>query len=370
MTVKQHICATPAVAATVATLALLHSHAHARGDIEWYGEMDTGLAYVSDVGGKTRYGTTAGLVDGSHWGLRGHEDLAGGTRAIFMLEHGFSIATGSGSQDHPAYIGLDNPAWGAVTLGYQYDAIYDHFAPFTLTGGSGGTAFAHPFDNDNANNGMLARNSIKYASAAVGGWRFGATYAFPNDAGPFRSARAYSVGASYRRGPFAAGAAYLHANGRGAGPGASDTVALPGRDRAIFDAHVRARNAYGVGAAYAFGDVTLGAAWSRSRYAGMREADSGAAVRFKGFDNYEVNATVELTPTVWLAGMALYTRGPDVHWRQGALQLGYRFSRRTDLYVNAVHQRVREDAPAVIPTADPSAGPSQSLLAVGIRHHF
>lgn len=45
-------------------------------------------------------------------------------------------------------------------------------------------------------------------------------------------------------------------------------------------------------------------------------------------------------------------------------------SRRTDLYVNAVHQRVTADAPAVIPTADPSAGPSQSLLAVGLRHHF
>jgi predicted porin len=57
--------------------------------------------------------------------------------------------------------------------GHQYDSIHDHLAPFTLTGGNGGTAFAHPFDNDNTNNSWLARNSLKYTSSQFDGLSFG-----------------------------------------------------------------------------------------------------------------------------------------------------------------------------------------------------
>ena len=60
-----------------------------------------------------------------------------------------------------------------VDGGHQYDSIHDHLAPFTPTGGIGGTAFAHPFDNDNTNNSWLARNSLKYTSSTFDGLSFG-----------------------------------------------------------------------------------------------------------------------------------------------------------------------------------------------------
>ncbi|MGI4855644.1 MAG: porin [Janthinobacterium lividum] len=368
MSKKKHAFFTIPVA-TAATLAFVD--AHAQSSVTFYGEIDTGLAYVSDVGGHARYQATAGLVDGSYWGLRGSEDLGGGTRALFQLERGFSITTGEAVNDHPYYVGLENAGWGTVTLGHQYDSMYDYFAPFTLTGGAGGTAFAHPFDNDNANNSYLARNSVKYTSAALGGFRFGGMYALSNEAGRFANTRAYSVGANYANGPFSAGAAYLHVNGRGfTAHGAYDGMTLPGRNRDVFNVNVQTQDTYGVGANYAFGDVTLGAAWSRSRYSGVQDADSGATMPSASFSNYEINGVVELTPAVWLAGMYAYTQGTNAHWHEGALQAGYRFSKRTDMYVAIACQRASGNARAMMGPLEASAGRGQSLVAVGVRHRF
>ena len=358
-------------AATASTLAFLSATAHAQSSVTLYGELDTGLTYVSNVGGNAQYKATSGLIDGSYWGLQGSEDLGGGDKAIFSLERGFSVTTGEGFDDHPFYVGLGNEAFGTVTMGHQYDSIHDYFAPFTLTGGAGGTSFAHPFDNDNANNSYLARNSVKYTSASFGGFSFGGMYAFSNGAGQFANNRAYSIGANYQNGPLNAGAAYLHVNGRGnTAGGAYDTVNLPGSTRDVFEANVQTQNTYGVGASYALGDFTLGIAWSRSTYSGVTDADSGSAVPSAGFSNYEINGVYQLTPTVWLAGMYTYTKGSSAHWHEGALQAGYQFSKRTDTYVETVYQRASPGAPAVIITSDPSAGRGQLLVAAGIRHRF
>jgi predicted porin len=358
-------------AATTATLAFFSANAHAQSSVTLYGELDAGLAYMSNVGGKAQYKATSGLIDGSYWGLQGSEELGSGNKVIFQLERGFSVTTGEGVNDHPYYVGVANEAYGAVTLGHQYDSIHDYFAPFTLTGGTGGSAFAHPFDNDNANNSYLANNSIKYAGPSFGGFSFGGMYAFSNAAGQFANNRAYSVGANYQNGSFNAGAAFLHVNGRGnTAGGAYDSVNLPGANRDVFDANVQTQNTYGVGASYAIGDFTLGAAWSRSTFSGVTSADSDDAVPSAGFNNYEINGVYQLTPVVSLAGMYTYTNSPGAHWHQGALQTGYQLSKRTDTYMAIVYQRASSGAPAVINTSDPSAGRSQLLVAAGIRHSF
>jgi general bacterial porin, GBP family len=336
-----------------------------------YGELDAGLAYVSNVGGHAQYSATSGLIDGSFWGLRGSEDLGGGTRALFVLERGYSVANGEDRNDHPTYVGLESEQFGALTLGRQYDSIHDYFAPFTLTGSTGGTAFAHPFDNDNANNSYLAANAIKYASPSFGGFTFGGMYAFSNGAGRFAENRAYSFGANYSAGGLNAGVAWLHNNGRGEGAsGAYDTLALPGAIGSVFEATAGKQDTIGAGASYAIGDVTLGGAWSRSIQTGLADADSGAALPSVAFSNYEVNAIWQVTPAVWLAGMYVYTNASAAHWHEGALQAGYQLSKRTDLYSEAVYQRASSGAPAVINSFDPSSSGNQLLVAAGIRHRF
>jgi GBP family porin len=359
-------------ALTLACAAILPFSAsvRAQSSVTLYGELDTGLAYISNVGGKSQWKATSGLVDGSYWGLQGIEDLGGGNKAIFRLERGYSVTTGEMFNDHPYYVGLDNDQFGTVTLGHQYDLVHDYFAPFTLTGGTGGTAFAHPFDNDNANNTYLASNSVKYASPSFAGLSFGGMYAFSNSAGQFANNRAYSFGANYQNGALNAGAAYLHVNGRGnTSVGAYDAVVLPTATD-VFDAAVQTENTYGVGMSYAIGDLTVAAAWSRSTYSGVINVDSGDAAPSVGFSNYEINGVYQLTPTVVFAGSYTYTKGSGSHWHGGAVQADYLLSKRTDTYLEAIYQRASSGAPAVINSADPSSSRNQVMVGAGIRHRF
>jgi general bacterial porin, GBP family len=346
-------------------------NAHAQSSVTLYGELDTGLAWLSNVGGHAQYQATSGLIDGSYWGLEGTEDLGGGNKAVFKLERGFSVTSGEALDDHPTWVGLANESLGTVTLGHQYDTIHDYLAPLTMTGGAGGTAFAHPFDNDNANNTYLARNAIKYESPSFAGLTFGGLYAFSNGAGQFASNRAYGIGASYQNGGFNAGAAWMHVNGAGGtASGAYDAISLPGTNHDLFDAVVRTQNTWGVGASYAFGDLTLGGAWSRSTYSGVADAETGGDMPSAGFSNYEVNAVYQLMPELSLGGSYTYTKGSTQHWHQAGLQSVYLLSKRTDAYVEANYQRASSDAPAVINSADPSSGRNQVLVGTGIRHRF
>jgi general bacterial porin, GBP family len=345
--------------------------AWAQSSVQLYGELDTGLSYVSNVGGKSQYQLTSGTIDGSYWGLQGSEDLGGGARAIFRLERGLSVATGQGLNDHPMYVGIGNDQLGTLTFGHQYDSVHDYLAPITLTGSEGGTAFAHLLDNDNANNSYLAANSIKYTSPSYGGLSFGGLYAFSNQAGQFADNRAYSVGANYAAGPFSAGAAWLHGDGRGANTsGAYDAIALPGPASTVFNANVQRQNTFGVGANYQFGDVTLGGAFSRSVNSGVTDADTGDAVASLALNNYEVNGIYRLTPAIVLSGMYVYTNGQGAHWHEGALQVDYLLSKRTDLYLESIYQRASSQAPAVINGFDPSSGRNQLMFSTGIRHRF
>jgi predicted porin len=343
----------------------------AQSSVTLYGELDSGFAYVNNVASHSQYRLTSGLIDGSYWGLQGAEDLGGGAKAIFRLERGYSVATGESFNDHPYYVGLGIDTIGTLTFGHQYDSIHDYFAPFTLTGGTGGTAFAHPFDNDNANNSFLAANSVKYTSESYGGFSFGGMYAFSNAAGQFANNRAYSVGASYSNGPFNAGAAYLHNNGRGSTTvGAYDPLTLPDVDHGVFAANVERQNTFGVGASYAIGDFTVAGAYSRSINSGVTNADTGDAENSIAFNNYEINVTHQLTSEVALAGQYVYTNGGGAHWHQGAVQANYLLSKRTDVYLESVYQRASSRAPAVINTDDPASGRNQLMIAAGIRHRF
>jgi predicted porin len=343
----------------------------AQSSVQLYGELDAGIAYTNNVGGHSQYRLTSGTIDGSYWGLQGTEDLGGGARAIFRLERGLSVATGEGLNDHPMYVGIGTDTLGTLTFGHQYDSIHDYFQTFTLTGNTGGTAFAHLLDNDNANNSFLAANSVKYTSGNYGGLSFGGLYAFSNQAGGFSDNRAYSVGANYSAGSFNAGAAYLHNNGRGnTTSGAYDSLALPGPGNTIFNANVQRQNTFGVGMSYEIGEFTLGGAFSRAINSGVTDADTGELMPSLALNNYEINGIYKLTPAIQISGMYVYTNGGGAHWHEGAL------IDRLQIHVRAlgeqiVHlQRASSGAPAVINTNDPSSGRNQLMLSTGIRHRF
>ena len=383
-----------AVAASFATAA------NAQSSVTLYGLIDAGFTYVNNEaapntakGSAAAFRLSSGNINGSRWGLRGTEDLGGGMKAIFTLESGFSMGDGSAGQGpaktvanpnpsgrefgRQAYAGISTAQFGTVTLGRQYDSLVDYLAPMTATGSWGGTYFAHPLDNDNADNSFRVNNSVKYQSANYSGFTFGGLYGFSNQAGGFGNNRAYSAGAQYANGPFKIAAAYLQlqnptTNAAGA---MTDAGAAANTLTKLTGATVQTQRTYGVGANYAIGPVTLGGAWTQSRFQ-FAMGDSTAR-----FNNYEVNARYALTPALALGAAYTYTdvkgytAGPDnndhMKFHQFGLQTDYALSKRTDIYAEGIVQLGKQGAEAqVYGTNAVSAHGNQVVVTTGLRHRF
>ena len=78
---------------------------------------------------------STGVWAGSRFGLKGSEDLGGGTKAIFQLEAGVNTANGSsqwtnGIFTRQAWVGLTNSTYGTLTAGRQYTAYYTLLSPY------------------------------------------------------------------------------------------------------------------------------------------------------------------------------------------------------------------------------------------------
>src|ERR1700733_5321615 len=85
-------------------LGLVALGAHAQSSVTLYGLIDAGIGYQSSqtslgstTGGRSALKIVNGIWGGSRFGLKGSEDLGGGTNAIFQLEQGFNSATGAQS---------------------------------------------------------------------------------------------------------------------------------------------------------------------------------------------------------------------------------------------------------------------------------
>src|SRR5258707_15088353 len=86
------------------TLGLVALGAHAQSSVTLYGIVDAGIGYQSssaslgsNAGGRSVVKMAPGVWAGSRFGIKGSEDLGGGTRAIFQLEKGYNSATGAES---------------------------------------------------------------------------------------------------------------------------------------------------------------------------------------------------------------------------------------------------------------------------------
>ncbi|MNM91972.1 hypothetical protein D3C81_1042880 [compost metagenome] len=103
------------------------------------------------------------------------------------------------------------------------------------------------------------------------------------------------------------------------------------------------------------------------------------------FQNFEVNAKYQFGPSCWLGAMYTFTRAslnvtsgsqhPTYH--SFGLMADYAFSKRTDVYLQGVYQRVAGDSTgtvldmAYVPgAANVSSNRNQLLLRAAVRHFF
>jgi GBP family porin len=333
----------------------------------------------------------SGSLSTSRWGLRGNEDLGGGLSAVFDLENGFNAANGTFKNGgdlfgRQAWVGLSSSQYGTVTLGRQYDFVVDYVAPMSATGsGWGGNLASHPYDNDNLDNDMRLNNAVKFSSVSYGGFKAGAMYAFSGQAGGAGNNNAYSLGASYGHGPFSLAAAYIQINRSTVTANATGAVSTGDGD---YLTEGGKQQIYAVGAHYQFGDKSsLSAVYTHSvtyNITGLDLASSTVTGSSLKFDNFEINGRYFVRPDFSLGLAYTYTMGAlagagsksaDPHWNQFVAQADYLFSPRTDVYVEAVYQRVGStNGNAVFNAQDynmtGSAGNSQVVAAFGLRHRF
>jgi predicted porin len=381
MRIKAFVCA---------ALGCASLSAFAQSSVTLYGVLDEGLDWTSNVGGNRSYELTSGYASGSRWGLRGTEDLGGGTQAVFQLESGVNLSNGAAGQGgrmfgRQAYVGMQNKQYGTVTFGRQYDSVVDYLAPTTANGNFAGYLFAHPFDNDNTDNSFRANNSVKYASPSLNGFQFGGTYSFSNSAS-FADNRLYSMGASYSNGGLLVGAAYLRADN----PGMNGTGAIATNDASFIAERMQV---YGAGVNYTFGPATAGFAYTNTSYKnptgngylGDTDISNGTALKNIKYQNFELNGKYQFTPAFFVGGQFVYSIEtydadsgivkPRIY--SAGLMTDYFLSKRTDFYVQGAYQRVsatRTDSPmdqAYVPGASgQSSSRNQFIVRVAMRHRF
>jgi len=386
-------------------LGTLAGTAHAQSSVTLYGIIDEGFDMISNNKGGHQYQLAGSVMQGNRWGLTGAEDLGGGMKAVFLLENGFNGNSGALSQNgllfgRQAWVGLATP-YGTVTLGRQYDSVFDYAAPLAAGQLGGGIYGAHPGDLDNSNIDYHDNNTIKYASPNYSGLKFGGTYSLGGTAGNFTNNQIWSLGASYNRGPVALGAAYLNARNPGTSMFSTAASSLPETLMTPIYSGFMSANTFQLidfGGAYTLGPATLGVTYTNAKFMdlGSNPMPTGAKGPAGGyttgstatFNDVQVNVVYRISPGLQLLLASDYVDRNSLTEKNGKsvdsgkyLQydaaLDYALSKRTDVYVMALYQRALGDdstggsaVAAITDTTAISSNGKQFVGRVGIRHRF
>jgi predicted porin len=214
----------------LAVLSALSGAALAQSSVTLYGILDLGYQW-NEV--PTNVGTTSaprieqesysaingGHVYGNRWGLRGSEDLGGGWKAIFTLESGFNVDTGTSGQGgrlfgRQAFVGVDSGLGtlvaGRLSTFSSGTGSFDMFSrvdPFVT--GFGLAGLANTFISANA---LRVDNAIAYRSPKFAGFQGGIGYSTnfsgTEQAPGGENTTAFISGLAWETGPFYAVVTY------------------------------------------------------------------------------------------------------------------------------------------------------------------
>ena len=184
----------------------------------------------------------------SRLGVRGEEDLGGGLAAIYQYEFGVDVTEGGNfNGNRPKWVGLKGSSWGAVTLGTQWTPYYNVIGigdifnsskVFNSTSSFAAATTTSPVLNTYLGNtfGLRMDNSLIYTSPNWSGFGVQAMLVMngtctPTDpqttdelcgytgnklpANLSDGVDMYNISASYKNGPFFAGATYMALDGPG-----------------------------------------------------------------------------------------------------------------------------------------------------------
>lgn len=287
-----------------------------------------------------------GNLYASKFGLRGDEDLGGGTHAIFDLQAGFNLNTGAQAAagtmfNRQAFVGLRNVSYGTVTAGRQYTPYFLFVGPYASSSWLTGATGAHPGDIDGLDTTIRVNNSVTYTSPTFAGLTASAMYAFGGIAGATGKGNTFSAALRYANGPIGIAAGYLRINSSGSSVGFLNPATASSGSFAVSvlnQGYLTAKAVEQVAAAgnYTLGDLTMGLNYSNVKYLpGNGSAFTDTAV----FNTYGALAAYRFTPTFSVAGAFAYTLASKANgvanaarYQQYSLKESYSLSKRTTLY--------------------------------------
>jgi predicted porin len=365
------------------------SIAYGQSSVTLYGVVDPALVFVNNAqvnkaGGVLHGAQQYELVDawtaayaGSRFGIKGYEDLGGGTAAIFTLENGSNVNSGTLGQGgllfgRQAFVGLTNNSWGTVTAGRQYSSMVDYVSPISSILQWGGYMTAHPDDVDNLAMTNRQNNALKLGTPVWNGFSANALYSFGGVAGNTSN---ISMWGSQ---PNAGGVTTNNLGSFGSATTPEKNPVIAGY------ASAHREQIFGAGASYTFARATFGLVYTNTRFIGLGSSEGPNPLGYSGsatFDVVEANVSYQVNVPISVGVSSSYTSasGPDAnkaHYAQVNAGVHYALSKRTDMYMVVAYQHASgvdslgQSAVASINGMTPSGSKQQVVDAVGIAHRF
>ena len=351
----------PISLAIVALAAAVGGAAQAQSNVQVYGLLDVGVESVNHTsatgGNVTR--VMSGGMNTSRWGFRGTEDLGGGLKAVFNLEGGIFMDTGT--QDGPlfkrqAYVGLEG-AFGRVVVGRSFTSVYDTlisydpmgFAPNYSWATSGPATGPSKYGFTTAYD-----NLIKYAGS-FGDFRIGASYGAGEQTTGVADSAKMGATVAYKIGGANLMATYERNNG-------NTVVATGNRDE---------NTVWHVGANYETGPLKF---WAVQRdynlTAGRAATPDIEGVTTWGGVAYKPNEVTTLTAAVYHINVKNVAAGRDADPTMYVLRYRYALSKRTDLHVSGAYAKAKNGQLTGLSRDDAAFANNQRGITVGMQHRF
>lgn len=294
-----------------------------------------------------------GIFTGSRFGFRGTEDLGNGMRAVFTMESGFDPSSGGSLQGtatadygqeavnprfwgREVHLGLRNE-WGGITLGRQYTIAHQIAARFQPLGNPNNTALS-VFSSHH----IARQDNVLKLDGKLGDVELQASRTFGEQAASSSANSSSAIGVGYTKGDVSLGAYVQQMDNR---------------------AGTETRKIAGLGGNYKLNAMfTLFAGWMQ-RSAELSPQENKV---------WALGANIELSPATTLSleyfddkqsGSAALAGSRKVAW----ISANYRFSRRTDVYVELDRNKV--DGGYAKPAFLGTLG-SQTAAGLGLRHRF
>jgi predicted porin len=338
--------------------------AHAQSSVTLYGVADAGVLYTSHSAGNA--GKQFSFADGGwlpdEFGLRGVEDLGGGLKTTFVLESGYSLASGAFKFSNgnffgrQAWISIGGTDYGVLKVGMQYSPFFLAIAETDPREFAQVASGLIVYVDNFAITGMFSNNTVSYTSPTFYGLQASASLAMGNVAGDFADGRQYSARVQYSGAGLLAVASILKSN-----PGTSSSLP-PGSNFGVWGRMA--------GVAYTYGTLTAKASFTSYKEDGA--AELGNVNVYAGGLSWQATYTLTVDGGVWVSSDRDDTTNHSILVGLGTQ---YALSKQTSLYTQLgwVHNHGAMDTGDAISGTGNIAGlPPGSTVAVdiGMRHSF